>query len=180
MSNTEKMIDLLRAIKVDTNGAVVGAMQERGLSYAMSYGVALPTIRVCAKVYYPDTDFAKFLYLQQVRELRLSALYIADPKQVTLENGDFWLSGMETSEIADVVAMKLFSSSDDAWEFAYKYLESENVMACYSSLMTGLRLIDESSLDYLNHLNVVKHTDAIIRIALEKIESKFDMLSFGC
>ena len=49
MDDTQRMIGLLRRLKVEMNGAVVDAMRSRGLDYPLSYGVSVPTIREIAK-----------------------------------------------------------------------------------------------------------------------------------
>ena len=45
MDDTVLMIRLLKRLKVEMNGAVTGAMQERGIVYPLNYGVSVPTIR---------------------------------------------------------------------------------------------------------------------------------------
>ena len=54
MDDTTKMVALLRRLKTEMNGAVVGAMQERGVDYPLSYGVSVATIREIAADYAPD------------------------------------------------------------------------------------------------------------------------------
>ena len=44
MDDTQRMIGLLRRLKVEMNGAVVDAMRSRGLDYPLSYGVSVPTL----------------------------------------------------------------------------------------------------------------------------------------
>ena len=48
MDDTQRMIGLLRRLKVEMNGAVVDAMRSRGLDYPLSYGVSVPRIREIA------------------------------------------------------------------------------------------------------------------------------------
>ena len=53
MDDAALMIRLLKRLKVEMNGAVTGAMQERGIVYPLNYGVSVPTIRGIAREYGP-------------------------------------------------------------------------------------------------------------------------------
>lgn len=66
MDDTALMIRLLKRLKVEMNGAVTGAMQERGIVYPLNYGVSVPTIRGIAREYGPSHSLALLLYRQQV------------------------------------------------------------------------------------------------------------------
>ena len=79
MNATSKMVALLGELRREMNGAVVDSMREKGIEYALSYGVSIPTIRALARQYAPDDELARLLYQQQVRELQLAALTIASP-----------------------------------------------------------------------------------------------------
>ena len=73
MDDTALMIRLLKRLKVEMNGAVTGAMQERGIVYPLNYGVSVPTIRGIAREYGRSHSHALLLYRQQVREPRCSS-----------------------------------------------------------------------------------------------------------
>ena len=100
MDDTQRMIGLLRRLKVEMNGAVVDAMRSRGLDYPLSYGVSVPTIREIAKAYAPAHAFALFLFRQQVRELKLAAAFIDDPSEVTAAQMREWADGLTNTEMA--------------------------------------------------------------------------------
>ncbi len=70
---------LLARLRKETNGAVVADMESRGLHYHRNYGVSQHAVRTVAKEFSPDHEFAKYLWLQPVRELKLAAVTIADP-----------------------------------------------------------------------------------------------------
>ncbi len=71
------MVALLRELRRERNGAVADSMRYYGTPYGLNYGVSLPTLRRIARAETPDHGFARYLYLQDVRELRLAALHIA-------------------------------------------------------------------------------------------------------
>ena len=79
MSHTERMIALLGAMRREMNGEVSETMTDRGVSYGLNYGVSIPSVREIARRETADHAFAKYLYGQQVRELRLAACHLADP-----------------------------------------------------------------------------------------------------
>ena len=107
MNATAKMAALLAALRTEMNGAMVEAMEERGIHYPLSYGVSLSTIRRIATPYAPDHALARLLYRQQVRELQLAALIVADPRQITPEEAPFWLEGVQNGELAENLARLL-------------------------------------------------------------------------
>lgn len=90
------------------NGAVVGSMRYYGAEYGLNYGVSIPTIRDLGRTESnegKDHKFAKYLYLQEVRELRLVSLWFADP--ATIEQNqelDFWAKGIINTEVAEEAA----------------------------------------------------------------------------
>lgn len=109
MTDTEKMVALMRAMKRRMNGAVAEAMERRGIRYPANWGVAVPDIRKAAAAFAPDHSFARFLWKQQLRELRLAALTIADPAAVDAEELDFWGDGAVNPELAENLAFSLLS-----------------------------------------------------------------------
>lgn len=85
MDYTSRMVALLRELRRERNGAVADSMRYYGTPYGLNYGVSLPTLRRIARAEAPDHGFARYLYRQDVRELRLAALHIACPACFTPE-----------------------------------------------------------------------------------------------
>lgn len=140
MNNTEKMIELLRRVKKQMNGAVTDSMRERGLDYSLNYGVSAVTLKQIAAGFAPDHEFARFLYRQDVRELKLSAFYIADPAKVTESELDFWATGVVNSEVAQYLAFVLMGRSDIASIAVRRWITSDSVPLRYAGLMTLVRM----------------------------------------
>ena len=109
MDFTSRMVALLGELRRERNGAVADAMCLCGKPYGLNYGVSLPTLRRIARTEMPDHDFARYLYVQDVRELRLAALYIAQPERVTADEADFWAAGIINSEVAEEASFALLS-----------------------------------------------------------------------
>ena len=103
------MVALLRELRRERNGAVADSMRYYGTPYGLNYGVSLPTLRRIARAEAPDHGFARYLYRQDVRELRLAALHIACPACFTPEEFPAWAAGIVNSEIAEEAAFALLS-----------------------------------------------------------------------
>ena len=111
-NHTERMVTLLGAFRRERNGLVADTMHYDGRRYGLNYGVSLPTVRRIVRAEERDHEFARFLYGQQVRELQLAALHLADPNRLAdTEEAAFWLSGLQNSELAEEAAFALVSRS---------------------------------------------------------------------
>ncbi len=82
---------LMTEFRREMNGAVVDAMKAYSSGEAMlSYGVSTPTIKsICAKTS-KDNDFAKYIFNTKVRELKLSAIFLAESEKVDCEQVETW------------------------------------------------------------------------------------------
>lgn len=117
MTTTEKVVALMRRLKIEMNGAVTDAMREYGggrQGYGLNYGVSLPTIRDVAREYAPDHELGLALWRQDVREMKLAALFVDDPMQVAAAQMEVWASDWRVQELAEHCAMQLFWKSPDA------------------------------------------------------------------
>ncbi len=139
MDNTALIARLLRRLKVERNGAVAEVMEQRGIVYPLSYGVSIPTIREIAREYGPNHSLALLLYKQQVRELKLAALFIEDPARVTTKQVREWSRDFTHPEIVELTIMYLFSRSEVAASMVGEWLSSENVFLRYAGVMMLMR-----------------------------------------
>ncbi len=136
------MIALLGAMRKQMNGAVADAMRYYGEKYGLNYGVSLPTLRQIANQEQPDHTLAQYLYKQQVRELRLAALHIAQPEKITLSEADFWAEGVINSEVAEEMAFAMLSKAAEAKAIIDKWSDSDDELLIYAALMAASRNTD--------------------------------------
>lgn len=131
-------------LRREMNGAVVEAMEQAGIKGVLNYGVSIPTIRAIAKEEGKDYDFAKFLYVQQVRELRMAAINIAEPERVECEDLNLWLGSKPTLELLDELALRLLSKcSKGVIEYiAREWLCGDDRLAIYTALRVLTRAND--------------------------------------
>lgn len=145
-SRTVLMAEIFTRLKVEMNGAVVGSMEDRGLNYILSYGVSIPTIRNVAKEYAPNHPLARLLYKQQIRELQLAAICIADPNEINVDNQEFWSKGIVTNELAENFGSLLLAKSCNVLNIAHIWLESQNTLVVYSALLALARAMRDGRL----------------------------------
>ncbi|MBR5846120.1 MAG: DNA alkylation repair protein [Rikenellaceae bacterium] len=142
MNATSRMVALLGELRREMNGAVVDSMREKGIEYALSYGVSIPTVRALARQYAPDDELARLLYQQQVRELQLAALSIAVPENVTIDELPFWAKAVTTVEMAENVATVLIARTKIAKESVGEWLAADNALLRYAAMLVGGRCND--------------------------------------
>ena len=139
MDNTSKMIALLGRLRKEMNGAVSESMAQHGQNYGLNYGVSVATVREIVASEPKDYEFAKYLYKQQVRELRLAACHIADANMVGIEEFPFWSRGIANAELAEELAFALLSKIYDINSLMGIWSTESNEMIAYAALMAASR-----------------------------------------
>lgn len=133
------MVALLGKIRKQMNGAVLDTFRYYGAKYGMNYGVALHSLREMAREVGCDDDLAHFLYRQQVRELQIIALWIADAASVNVEQFDHWAAGIINSEIAEQAAQGLLSKIEQIDILLESWCSGENELLAYAALLAASR-----------------------------------------
>ena len=126
-------------VRKQMNGAVSESMATHGQQYGLNYGVSIATVRQIAESEAQDYSFAKYLYQQQVRELKLCACHIADPKMVDTHEFPFWSRGITTAELAEELAFALLSKIYDINSLMGIWTTESNEMVAYAALMAASR-----------------------------------------
>lgn len=132
MNYTTRFTKLLGECRRQMNGAVAGSMRYYGAEYGLNYGVSLPTIRSLASIEGKDHNYAKYLYQQQVREIRLASLHIAQAELIEPSELSFWAEGIINSEVAEEAAFALFQNvgSIEIW------LDESNELLQYCAILS--------------------------------------------
>lgn len=131
---------MLALLRKQTNGAVTGSMEERGVFWPLNYGVSVPAIREVAAGYAPDHSLGRLLYQQQVRELRLAGIMVADPAAVSADELPFWERGVINTEVAEHLSF-LLSATDVLPDAIGRWLLSDNEWLRYALLLSVTRRI---------------------------------------
>lgn len=138
------MVALLGAVRKQMNGAVLDTLRYYGADYGLNHGVAIHSLRETARETGRDDGFARFLYRQQVRELRIIALWIAEPDCTTAADFPFWAAGIINSEVAEQAAHALLSQIDDIDALLAGWCASENALLAYAALLAASRSVRAS------------------------------------
>lgn len=158
------MVALLGELRRERNGAVADAMCLCGKPYGLNYGVSLPTLRRIARAETPDHDFARYLYVQDVRELRLAALYIAQPERVTMDEAAFWAAGIINSEVAEEASFALLSRVGVLPELFRSWITASPLLQ-YAALLAAARS-SQASLAWVDAALEAVHRNAVEAEAL--------------
>jgi 3-methyladenine DNA glycosylase AlkD len=133
------MIALLWRLRKQMNGAVSESMQRDGQKYGLNYGVSIATVREIVAEEECDYEFAKYLFKQQVRELRLAACHLAEPAKVDTHEFPFWARGIVNSELAEELAFALLSKIYDINSLMGVWTVESNELVAYAALMAASR-----------------------------------------
>lgn len=126
-------------LRKQMNGAVAESMAQHGENYGLNYGVSIATIREIVASEKRDYEFAKYLYRQQIRELKLAACHIADAKMVDPHEFPFWSRGIANAELAEELAFALLSKIYDINSLMGVWSTESNEMVAYAALMAASR-----------------------------------------
>lgn len=151
------MITLLGKMRKQMNGAVADAMFYYGANYGLNYGVSLPTVREIAQQEECDHALAQYLFKQQVRELKLAALHIADPAELTPTTAMEWAAGINNSELAEEAAFALLHRAPALKEIIPQWMASNNEFAAYAAMMAAARCKSLSAEELSLIRKVVEH-----------------------
>ena len=130
---------LLFRLRKEMNGAALDTMRYFGADYERNYGVQIYAIRNLAREIGTDHELAEYFYTQNIREVRLVALWIADAERVGVENFDFWAEGIINSEVAEQASHALLSRIADVAELLQRWCSSDNALLAYCALLSAAR-----------------------------------------
>ena len=88
----------------------------------------------------PNHSLALLLYQQQVRELKLAALFVDDPASVTVGQVEEWSRDFTNPEIVELTVMYLFSRATAAVDKIADWLASNDLYLQYAGLLMLLRV----------------------------------------
>ncbi len=139
--------EILRRVKPLQNGETADSMSQRGVVYKLNLGASVVSLQQLASSYPSDHLVALKLWNKQWRETMILATLLEKPEEVTENQMDFWVKQIQHIEIAEQVAMNLFSKTPFAYEKAVEYCLSKKTLSKITGLlmMGRLALTDRSS-----------------------------------
>lgn len=130
---------LLYRLRKEMNGAALDTMCYFGEDYERNYGVQIYAIRNLAREIGIDHELAQSFYNEDIREVRLVALWIADAERVSVVDFDFWASGIINSEVAEQASHALLSRIAPITELLTAWCSSDNTLLAYCALLSATR-----------------------------------------
>ena len=130
---------LLYRLRKEMNGAALDTMCYFGADYERNYGVQIYAIRNLAREIGTDHELAKSFYIENIREVRLVALWIADAERVEVADFPFWSEGIINSEVAEQASHALLSRISPISELLSAWCSSDNALLAYCALLSAAR-----------------------------------------
>jgi len=90
-----KYADIINRLKTLSNTKTIEGMVKYGITPESTYGVSIPNLRKTAKEIGVNHALAKELWTSNIRETRILASMIADPKIITEEQMERWVKDFD-------------------------------------------------------------------------------------
>ena len=139
--------EILRRVKPLQNGEVAESMTQRGVIYKLNLGASVISLQQLAASYPKAHILALKLWNKQWRETMILATLLDKPEEVTENQMDFWVKQIQQIEMAEQVAMNLFSKTPFAYKKAIEYCLAKKTLCKITGLlmMGRLALTDRSA-----------------------------------
>ena len=133
----ETVRNIKAQLRLFMNGVLSQSLREKGLKYRLIFGVELPRLKEIASGYEQNHELAQALWKEDIRECKILAGYLQPTETFDPELADFWMEGINNTELADYVCMALFRRLPYASQKAFQWIASGHRMEVY----TGFRLM---------------------------------------
>ena len=146
---SQKSDDLIEHLKSLANPEDVKGMARFGVGGAKTLGIRIPVLREIAKAHRNDHQLASALWASGIHEARILASMVEDPKRVTENQMEAWVSDFDSWDVCDQVCMNLFDRHPLAYKKAIEWSrrEEEFVKRAGFALMAVLAWHDKTADD---------------------------------
>jgi len=117
--------EILERLKAESDPDSLAGMARVGISTVDAFAVKVPILRAIAREAGTDHDLAAELWKHGWRETRILAGMIDDPKVVTEEQMDSWVSKFRDWEVCDQACMNLFEKTPYRYSKAIEWSASD-------------------------------------------------------
>ena len=141
--------DILRKLEALSNPKAVEGMARFGINPENTYGVSIPNLRKIAKEIKVDHALAQQLWASGIHEARILASMVDDPKIVTEEQIERWVSEFDSWDVCDQCCMNLLEKTEFAYQKAIEWSsnDKEFVKRTGFVLMARLAVSDKKADD---------------------------------
>ncbi len=159
MSKTEvnKIVRKLKSLSVPES---VEGMARYGIVSKTVYGVCMPTLKSMAKELGKNHELALQLWQTKIFDARIIAIFIEDPKEMTEEQIEQWVSDFDNWAICDGACLHLFDKTPFAWKKAlvWSKRKEEFVKRAGFALMAVLAVHEKKADDreFIKYFSAIK------------------------
>ncbi len=108
--------EILREMRALADPAALQGMARFGVDTSSSLGLNTPTIRAMARRVGKDQPLAEKLWESGVREARILASMVADPRAITRSTVDRWVRDFNSWDVCDACCCDLFDRTPFVWQ----------------------------------------------------------------
>lgn len=160
MSGNNIIAELIRRLESLSDPSAVKGMAKYGITPEKAYGVPIPVLRKIAREIGVNHELSRKLWELNIRETRILASMIADPKKVTEEHMEKWVREFDYWEICDQCCINLFKKTRFAYKKAVEWSsrKEEFVKRAGFTLMACLAVSDKkaSNEKFEEFLSIIK------------------------
>jgi len=140
---------ILKKLESLSNPEAVEGMARFGISPKNTYGVSIPNLRRIAREIGKNHLLARQLWASNIRETRILASMVDEPKMVTEEQMERWAKDFDYWEVCDQCCMNLFEKTGFAYQKAVEWSsrDEEFVKRAGFVLMARLAVSDKEAGD---------------------------------
>ena len=141
--------DIIQKLRTLSNSKAIEGMARFGITPQKTFGVSIPNLRKIAQEAGRNRDLAQKLWVSDIRETRILASMIDEPKKVTEKQMERWVKDFDYWEICDQCCMNLFEKTQFAYQKAEEWSqrEEEFVKRAGYVLMARLAVSDKKAED---------------------------------
>jgi 3-methyladenine DNA glycosylase AlkD len=112
---------VLEQLKSLADPQAVAEMARVGIESERSLGIYVPALRKMAKEIGTDHELAQQLWDSKIREARIVASLIADPRLLTNEQMESWVKDFFSWDVCDLCCTNIFRKSQFAYNKAFEW-----------------------------------------------------------
>jgi 3-methyladenine DNA glycosylase AlkD len=160
--------EILREMRSLANPAALEGMARFGIDTSSALGLSVPTIRAIARQVGKDQALAEKLWDSGVREARILASMVANPRAITRSTMDRWVRDFRSWDVCDACCCDLFDRTPFVWRKIPKWAASNreyvrraafSTLACAAvhdkaaddqRFLDGLALVEQYAFDDRN------------------------------
>jgi 3-methyladenine DNA glycosylase AlkD len=122
-------LEILETLKSLSDSRAVAGMAGYDINVNNVFGISIPDLRTMAKQIGKNHSLSKQLWSSGIREARIMASMIADPRMVTEQELEEWVSGFDSWEVCDQCCNNLIYKTSFAYQKAIEWSQRREEFA---------------------------------------------------